>query len=79
VFDEKSAHDAAPLEAKWHRKPGYVRHVFTHFPLELTVYLAEVPKPTRAPRGGRFVKREKLAGEALPSLMRKVIAHALGD
>jgi A/G-specific adenine glycosylase len=79
AFDEQGAHDAAPLEAKWHRKPGYVRHVFTHFPLELTVYLAEVPKTTRAPRGGRFVKREKLAGEALPSLMRKVIAHALGD
>lgn len=73
AFDEQGAHDAAPLEAKWRRKPGYVRHVFTHFPLELTVYLAEVPKPTRAPRGGRFVKREKLVGEALPSLMRKVI------
>lgn len=66
-----------PEKPKWHRKSGCVRHVFTHFPLELTVYLAEVPKETRAPQGGRFVKLEKLPEEALPSLMRKVIAHAL--
>jgi len=76
-FDEKRAREAAPLEAKWHRKPGYVRHVFTHFPLELIVYVAEVPKQTPAPKGGRFAKLTKLESEALPSLMRKVIAHAL--
>ena len=30
--------------------PALVRHVFTHFPLELTVFLARVPKGTPAPR-----------------------------
>ncbi len=78
-FDEKSAPQFAPLTAKWHRKPGYVRHVFTHFPLELSVYVAEVPKQTPAPKGGRFAKLTKLESEALPSLMRKVIAHGVGD
>jgi A/G-specific adenine glycosylase len=76
-FDEKAALDFVPLKAKWHRKPGYVRHVFTHFPLELSVYVAKIAKDTSAPKGARFVKIEKLEGEALPSLMRKVIAQAL--
>lgn len=62
---------------KWHRKPGYVRHAFTHFPLELSVYVAEVPASMSAPKGGRFAKLAKLESEALPTLMRKVIAHAL--
>lgn len=77
-FEEKSAPACAPLKAKWRRKPGYVRHVFTHFPLELSVYVAEVPKGTPAPKGGRFARLAKLESEALPSLMRKVIAHAVG-
>jgi A/G-specific adenine glycosylase len=78
-FDEKIAPQFAPLTAKWRRKPGYVRHVFTHFPLELIVYVAEVPRETPAPKGGRFAKLAKLESEALPSLMRKVIAHGAGD
>jgi A/G-specific adenine glycosylase len=79
TFEEKSALGSAPVKAKWHRKPGYVRHVFTHFPLELIVYVAKVPKETSAPKGARFAKLTKLDDEALPSLMRKVIAHALND
>jgi A/G-specific adenine glycosylase len=64
-------------ELVWHRKPGYIRHVFTHFPLELSVYVVKVPEQTPAPKGMRFAKLAKLDSEALPSLMRKVIAHAL--
>jgi A/G-specific adenine glycosylase len=66
---------ARPL--KWRRLPGVVRHVFTHFPLELEVYATRVPKGVRAPKGARFVKLSTLDGEALPSLMRKVVAHAM--
>jgi A/G-specific adenine glycosylase len=54
-----------------------VRHVFTHFPLELTVYVSDVAARTSAPQGTRWVKISDLGGEALPSLMRKVIGHAL--
>ena len=61
----------------WRKTAGVVRHVFTHFPLELTVYMSEVPPRTAAPRGTRWIKIAELDGEALPSLMRKVIAHAL--
>jgi len=51
--------------------------VFTHFPLELVVYAAAVPRGARAPAGARWVAIETLGDEALPNLMRKVLAHAL--
>jgi len=64
-------------EIAWRRLAGIVRHVFTHFPLELTVYCADVAAATSAPNGTRWVALQDLSGEALPSLMRKVVAHAL--
>ncbi len=77
-FDLSSAEKSAPrIKAKWRKLPGTVRHVFTHFPLELTVFVADVPRATAAPKGARWVKVAELAGEALPSVMRKVLAHAL--
>ena len=50
---------------------------FTHFPLELTVYVADVRARAPAPTGTRWVAIAELAGEACPSLMRKVLAHAV--
>lgn len=63
--------------SRWQRKVGAVTHVFTHFPLELVVYTAKAEARTRAPEGMRWVPIATLAGEALPNVMRKVIAHAL--
>jgi A/G-specific adenine glycosylase len=54
-----------------------VRHVFTHFPLELFVFVGQVSRNTVASKNERWVKLADLSGEALPSVMRKVIAHAL--
>jgi A/G-specific adenine glycosylase len=81
-FDDTQSHDDAPKfqvtkQIKWKRVAGIVRHVFTHFPLELAVYTAELPARTPAPADTRWVKISALSGEALPTLMRKVIAHAL--
>jgi A/G-specific adenine glycosylase len=76
-FDVKAGLDAAPLKATWRRLPGVVRHVFTHFPLELTVFVAQVARSTAAPKGARWVKLSEAAEEALPNVMRKVLAHAL--
>jgi len=61
----------------WRKTASVVRHVFTHFPLELNVFMSEVPAGAAAPKGMRWIKISELDGEALPSLMRKVIAHAL--
>lgn len=66
----------APLDARWKPLPGAVRHVFTHFPLELTVFLGRIAAGTQAPEGMRWTKRSDLDGEALPGAMRKVLAHA---
>src|SRR5450631_910332 len=79
-FDLKSALRFVPsfrTKARWHKLPGVVRHVFTHFPLELTVFITPVPRATPAPKGARWVKIVDLTGEALPTVMRKVLAHAL--
>ncbi|WP_322514369.1 A/G-specific adenine glycosylase [Rhodopseudomonas palustris] len=79
-YSDAAARAQAPKLAgvtRWHRKAGHVSHVFTHFPLELVVYTAQAPAGTRAPKGMRWEKIATLAGEALPNLMRKVIAHAL--
>jgi len=81
-FDETTALDQAPTicpppaNAEWRKLPGIVTHTFTHFPLELVVYAARVPAAAPTPAGTRWVALNGLADEALPSLMRKVIAHA---
>jgi A/G-specific adenine glycosylase len=78
-FDEAEALNGAPALTRlsWRRVPGVVTHVFTHFPLELIVYSAEVPAKTAPPKGMRWIALDKVADEALPNVMRKVIAHAL--
>src|SRR6195952_4732518 len=65
--------------ARWHRKAGVVTHVFTHFPLELVIYTAHLSARARAPEGMRWVQVSTLQDEALPNVMRKVIAHGLED
>jgi A/G-specific adenine glycosylase len=75
-FDAATALDAPPLRATWRKLPGVVTHTFTHFPLELTVYVAKVPRATKAPRGTHWLALDDVAGAALPNVMRKVIAHA---
>jgi A/G-specific adenine glycosylase len=78
---DKAALQQAPAlkgVTRWHRKAGVVSHVFTHFPLELVVYTATVAARTRPPAGMRWVPIATLAGEALPNVMRKAIAHGLG-
>jgi A/G-specific adenine glycosylase len=78
--DDKAALQQAPVLSRvvrWHRKAGIVTHVFTHFPLELVVYTASVPARVRAPAGMRWVAVSTLQDEALPNVMRKVIAHGL--
>jgi A/G-specific adenine glycosylase len=78
----KSVRHHAPLEADWHKMPGLVEHTFTHFHLELSVYRADIGpdamlKRSAEPERCRWLKLPDLADAALPSLMRKVISHAV--
>jgi A/G-specific adenine glycosylase len=77
--DAKAKQQAPALKglSRWHRKAGVVTHVFTHFPLELVVYTGRAEARTRAPAGMRWVPIATLADEALPNVMRKVIARGL--
>jgi A/G-specific adenine glycosylase len=76
AFDDADALTHAPLKAKWRKLPGAVEHGFTHFPLRQSVYVAQVPAKTQAPAGMRWVAAADVAGEALPNVFRKVVAHA---
>ncbi len=62
----------APLKARWRCLDGAVRHVFTHFTLELTVYVAR----GGAGEKGFWVSTAGLDAQGLPTLMRKVAVHA---
>lgn len=75
---------AAPLKADWWAMPGTVSHTFTHFRLEAMVYRAIVPADAcltfwAEPEQCRWVARRDLATSALPTVMKKIIGHALKE
>ena len=72
--DIAAAIQEAPFMGDWIKKPGFVRHGFTHFLLEMEIYVARFH---RRPNGeGTWFAPEDLTRAALPTVMRKVIAHA---
>jgi len=75
---------AAPLRGEWWPVVGSISHTFTHFRLELMAYRAVVPVDAQLdlwaePDRCRWVPRRALARSALPSVMRKLMAHALKE
>ena len=76
-YDPADALSDAPVAADWQQLGGVVRHTFTHFPLELTVFRGSAENAMQAPPSMRWTERGALAREALPNVMKKVLAHAL--
>src|SRR5262249_54886236 len=74
-IDLEAARAAAPLAARWRALDGVVVHGFTHFRLELAVMAAAVRRAD-APLGV-WCPLDKLEEQALPTLFRKVVRHAL--
>lgn len=64
----------APFSALWKAK-GSISHVFTHFSLELAVFLADAPDHARD--GYFWSSPDQIGGEALPTVMKKVIEKAI--
>jgi A/G-specific adenine glycosylase len=66
----------APLEARWKKKAGRIEHTFTHFHLILDIWRSlEIESGEFLGEGDyRWVRREHLHAEALPSVMRKIVA-----
>jgi A/G-specific adenine glycosylase len=69
---------AAPLAAAWRKLSGRVEHTFTHFHLELSVLKSGTIDARKLYLDGayRWVPRQNLTTEALPSVMRKVVTLA---
>jgi A/G-specific adenine glycosylase len=68
-----------PLKAKWQKRPGIVAHTFTHFHLEVTVWVAYGVEKQTPDDSYRWVEKAAVTDEALPTLMRKILAHANAD
>ena len=70
----------APLKARWKEVGGIVQHTFTHFHLELAVKRATklIDGEVLQDGGYRWVAPGELDGEALPTLMRKIVALVRG-
>ena len=64
---------AAPVQADWRGVPGIVHHTFTHFHLELAVLVGQVG----ARGSGVWALPDRLSDYALPTVMKKVVRHAL--
>lgn len=74
----------APVRADWWQVPGIVTHTFTHFKLEMVVYRAVVCAGTpltlwARQEDCRWIARRDLDSAGLPSVMRKIAAHALAS
>lgn len=74
--DGATGANAAPFEAQW-RQTGMISHMFTHFELRLEVFHAVVNG--RDDYGGWWSASDSLAGEALPTVMKKALASAFPD
>ncbi|UYN95730.1 MAG: A/G-specific adenine glycosylase [Enhydrobacter sp.] len=71
--------EEAPVPANWKVLEGGVRHTFTHFHLELAVAraTATTARLARLAPGSAWCMLDRMTERALPTVMRKVIAHAL--
>ncbi len=73
-LDGATTDAAAPLPGDW-RRAGRIAHVFTHFALELDIFHAHVNGD--APAGHFWSLPAEISGEALPTVMKKVIEAAI--
>jgi A/G-specific adenine glycosylase len=65
-----------PIVAKWKKLTVQVEHTFTHFHLELNVWKAMTAETSLPDGNYSWVHLRDIGHEALPSLMRKVVALA---
>jgi A/G-specific adenine glycosylase len=79
VLSVTEALKQAPVPARWKVLEGGVRHTFTHFHLELAVAHAAAATSglARLAPGSAWCTIDQMTERALPTVMRKVIAHAV--
>lgn len=64
---------APSRKVKWKRCPGLVSHIFSHFKLEVEVYVGGI----RHRSTGDWMLPQEMDGEALPSLIKKIVRHGV--
>jgi len=69
----------APFGAKWKKRPGIVRHGFTHFELEIEVYVAEVVKRPTHICHPRPSAAKAARGEGDPGHQKRLGLKSLGS
>lgn len=81
-WGQAASGDAQPMaglapvaRGKWHEVAGDVTHVFTHFTLSLTIWIAQVDGDTIAPADMWWSPASQLEEAGLPTLMQKVARH----
>ena len=74
-WNELDARREAPTTARWQATEGLVKHTFTHFHLELRVWVAELDDG-KWPKGV-WTSVVGLADYALPTVMKKVVGHVV--
>jgi A/G-specific adenine glycosylase len=75
AWRDRQALPLAPAKTSWRPVPGRIAHGFTHFRLELRVLSGRLEG--RGPKGGRWLRPGSLGDAALPTVMKKVVRHAL--
>ena len=68
--------DAAPINIKWNKLRGVVKHTFTHFNLELEVCVGNIEGFKPNLEKGFWVPFQKITEYALPTLMKKVVNYS---
>jgi len=74
-WSDGEARAAAPVSAAWRPLEGIVRHGFTHFELELSLLVGHADAADS--KQGIWCPVDRLSDYALPTLMKKVVRHAL--
>ena len=77
AWTAREATGQAPLRARWRALPGVVRHGFTHFRLEITVMAGRAAEVDGI--DGVWCRIDRLGERALPTLMKKIVKHALAQ
>jgi len=67
----------APVSANWSELDGTVGHTFTHFHLNVSVLAATLSADQADKLDGSWTTIDGLSDFALPTVMKKIVRHAL--
>ena len=73
-WENEEVRELAPFNVKWSALEGMVTHTFTHFHLNITIWVGTTSANTNA--DGFWCAPNQFSEQALPTLMKKIVTHA---